>query len=131
MARLGAAHSLAVLATLIAAGCASRSPSPEVKAAKEGGGVVVGESVFMRTGPMEGSDATPCEAPSRSAQPPEVLTPDSHWIGTVGLTTSLSDSLRCGLGIEVPNPSDRRAATIPIFDRLRETGVGAWVSWDF
>jgi hypothetical protein len=130
MARLRAAHSLAVLAALIAAGCASRSPSPEVKAAKEGC-VVVGESVFMRTGPMEGSDGKPCETPSRSAQPPEVLTPDSHWIGTVGLTTSLSDSMRCGLGIEVPNPSDRRAATIPILDRLRETGVGAWVSFDF
>jgi hypothetical protein len=129
MARPRAAHSLAVLAALIAAGCASRSPSPAVKAAKEG--FVVGETQFMRTGPMDGSDATRCEAPSRSAQPPRVLTPDNPWIGTVGLATSLSDSMRCGLGIEVPNPSDRRYDTVPLTDRLRGTGVGAWVSFDF
>ena len=130
MARIRILHGLVALAALAAAGCASKTPSPEVKEARSGG-LVVGETQFMRTGPLEGADATCRVAPSRSSQPSEVLVPDNPWIGTVGIATSLSDSMRCGLGIEIPNPSDRRLATIPYMDRLGETGVGAWVSFDF
>jgi hypothetical protein len=130
MSHVRGAAVLAAAAALVAAGCVSNKASAEAKAVREDG-FTVGESQFMRTGPMDDSAACNLESPSRSAQPAHVLTPDAPWIGTVGVTTSLSDSMRLGLGIEVPNPNDRRAATIPIQDRLRETGVGAWVSWDF
>jgi hypothetical protein len=121
--------SLTVAAALLAAGCASAKPSDARTACKDG--LSVGDSQFMRTGPMDESKSRCVEAPSRSAEPPEVLRPDRPWIGTVGLTTSLSDSMRFGLGIEVPNPMDQRLATVPLTDRLQDTGVGAWVSIDF
>jgi hypothetical protein len=120
---------LAAAAALLAAGCVSASPSPEVKAARDG--LTVCDSRFMRTGPMDDSTRADCAAPSRSAEPPEVLRPDRPWIGTVGLTTALSDSMHFGLGIEVPNPVDSRTQTIALADRLQDTGVGAWISIDF
>lgn len=117
-------------AALLAAACSSTSSAAAVKAAKSGDGLTVGESQFMRTGPIDDS-AKVCDTPSRSAEAPQVLRPESPWIGTVGLTTSLSNSMRFGLGIEVPNPVDRRMPTAPLTDRLQDTGVGAWLSIDF
>lgn len=129
MARISAIQLSAAAAALLLAGCASPGPSPAVKAARSG--FTVGETEFMRTGAMEGGDANCDTHSSRSAQPPEILTPDNPWIGTVGLATSLSDSMRCGLGLEVPNPGDRRYESVPYLDRVLNLGVGAWVSWDF
>ena len=121
--------SLAVLAALLAAGCVSAKASDARTASKDG--LSVSDSQFMRTGPIDESEKCTTQTPSRSAEPPEVLRPDRPWIGTVGLTTSLSNSMRFGLGIEVPNPMDQRFAEVPMVDRLQDTGVGAWVSIDF
>lgn len=121
---------LAAAAILIAAGCRSTTTTPaERQAAKDG--FTVGESQFMRAGPMLGAPMCYTEAASRSSQPPKVLCPESPWIGTLGVTTSLSESMKFGLGIEVPNPVDERQLGAPLTDRLRDTGVGAWVSFDF
>ena len=121
---------LAVAAILVAAGCRSTTTTPaERQAAKDG--LTVGESQFMRAGPMYGTPMRYSEAASRSALPPKVLSPESPWIGTLGVTTSLSESMRFGIGIEVPNPVDERQVGAPLTDRLRDTGVGAWVSFDF
>lgn len=126
---------LALVVALSAAGCRSTSPTAAQKAAAQkaaaSDGFTVGESQFMNTGPWGDCPPGSREAPSRSAEPAQVLRPENPWIGTVGLSTSITDSMKFGFGIEVPNPVDERQPTAALTDRLRDTGVGAWVSFDF